>query len=92
MTTLTETAVARAFAQAVSSHAVTVTTMQASIWLFGGCALEPEIDAYLNSIAGVHGYILGESDFNREKFVDFMTPLVGDEVAARAADIVEDQF
>jgi hypothetical protein len=85
-----EADVARAFAQAVSSKAVQVTAMQARIWLFGGCAMDQDVGAYLDSITAIRGYMYKITGYDRDGFIRFMTPIVGDAVAVQAADIVEE--
>uniref|UniRef100_A0AAU6W3P6 Uncharacterized protein n=1 Tax=Pseudomonas phage Cygsa01 TaxID=3138529 RepID=A0AAU6W3P6_9VIRU len=100
MAAFSETKVASEFAKAISSAAVTITTMQACIWLFGGCALEPEANAYMDCVAKYHSYDSEQDGYDRKKFVSFMTTVIGAnitmaigaQIAEAAADIVEDQF
>lgn len=86
-----ETRVAAKFAAAVTSAAVVVSTSEARTWLFGGCGPDKNTQAYIDAVAAVHGYS-SEDGYDSEKFMAFMTPLVGDELAKVANELIEEQF
>lgn len=91
-TTQDEMVIATIFAKAVSTRFVKVSPSQASVWLFGGCALEEEMSDYLDSLAAVMGYKYKVTGYEREGFLKFITPFIGEVHAPDAANIIEDQF
>lgn len=91
-TTQDEMVIATIFAKAVSTRFVFVTPSQASVWLFGGCGLEEEMSAYLDALATLRGYKCKITGYDRENFLEFITPFIGEVHAPDAANIIEDQF
>lgn len=91
-TTQDEMVISTIFAKAVTTSFVFVSPMQANVWLFGGCALEEEMAAYLDALATLRGYKYKVTGYEREAFLKFITPFIGEDHAPDAANIIEDQF
>lgn len=85
-----ETMAARSMSMKFSSRALPISNKECRIWLFGGCGADEKIQQAITGIAKARGYDR-EQEWNKQAFVDFMTPLVGQSLAIKASGIIDAQ-